>query len=227
MGKRTSLIGRHGNVKLNDETVSRRHARLEVDGDALHLTDLNSRNGTYEVRDTELVPFTAGPVERSQVFAFGECVRTVAQLIRTAALEAAMAKARPEPDIGIDDDRFEATSIGSLVVPRKRLSPADIVQLLERAEDEVADGRTVVDVCTGIGITVHRYERWCREYGATRREREQNLAVLQRENARLKQRVADLEARLDPHGAMPQETAAGAHVDDNGAALRLRARAGG
>ncbi|MBN1285563.1 MAG: FHA domain-containing protein [Anaerolineae bacterium] len=30
-----------------DSRVSRRHARIECAGDDLHITDLNSRNGTY------------------------------------------------------------------------------------------------------------------------------------------------------------------------------------
>ncbi len=196
MPKRIYLIGRHGNVKLNDETVSRRHARLEVDGDTLHLKDLGSRNGTYEVRGAELLPFSAGPVQRTQVFAFGECVRTVAQLIRTAELEAAMARAQPQADIDIASDRFEATTTGSLMVPRRRLSATDVVQMLEHAEDQLAEGLSVVDVCTGLGITVHRYERWCREFGRTRREREHNVAVLRQENERLRRRVAALEQRL-------------------------------
>ena len=33
-------------IVLNDPSVSRRHASLEVVGDAVTLTDLNSRNGT-------------------------------------------------------------------------------------------------------------------------------------------------------------------------------------
>ena len=93
MEKKTYTIGRAGDIKLKDETVSRLHACLEVDGDKLYLRDLDSHNGTYEIRDKELVPFTAGSVTQDQTFAFGECVRNVAQLLRTAELEAALATA--------------------------------------------------------------------------------------------------------------------------------------
>ncbi|MGR8921423.1 MAG: FHA domain-containing protein [Gammaproteobacteria bacterium] len=196
MGKRTYLIGRQGNVRLNDETVSRRHARLEVEGETLYLRDLDSRNGTYEVRDTELVPFTAGIVSRTQVFAFGECVRTVAQLINTAELEAAIANARPPEELEAESRQFETTTTGSLVEPHKRLSPSDIIQMLERAEDEQAAGRELAAVCTELGITMQRYERWCREYGETRRVREQCVAALRRENEQLKALVRKLKARV-------------------------------
>ena len=38
-------------LQLEDETTSRHHARLTVVGDALHLEDLRSRNGTYVNRE--------------------------------------------------------------------------------------------------------------------------------------------------------------------------------
>ncbi|MFO0579665.1 MAG: sigma 54-interacting transcriptional regulator [Polyangia bacterium] len=46
-------IGRadDADLQLEDETTSRHHARLTVVGDALHLEDLRSRNGTYVNRE--------------------------------------------------------------------------------------------------------------------------------------------------------------------------------
>ena len=43
------LVGRDPGcaIVLADPTVSRRHARLEVDGDACRIQDLGSTNGTY------------------------------------------------------------------------------------------------------------------------------------------------------------------------------------
>lgn len=205
--KRIYLIGREGNVRLHDETVSRRHARLEVDGDTVTLRDLGSRNGTYEVRDRELVPFTEGQVIRSQVFAFGECVRTVAQLINTAELEAAIAQARPVEELEAEGRHLEATTTGSLAAPAKRLSSSDIIQMLEHAEDERDAGRDIPAICTALGITVQRYERWCHEYGATRHIREQSVVALRRENEQLKSLVRKLKARLKEVQAPAPETA--------------------
>ena len=199
--KKIYMIGRQGNVRLNDETVSRRHARLEVEGDQVFLRDLDSRNGTYEVRDRDLVPFTEGPVQRNQVFAFGECVRTVAQLINTAELETAIAKARPIEELEAEGQHLEATTTGSLAAPARRLSSTDIIQMLEHIEDERDAGRDVAGVCTSLGITVQRYERWSDEYGATRHVREQCVVALRRENEQLKALVRKLKARLNAAGA--------------------------
>ena len=77
MSKQSFIIGRAGDVTLYDDTVSRRHACLEVEDEGMFLRDLESRNGTYEIRDKKLVPFASGAVYPDQVFAFGECVRSV------------------------------------------------------------------------------------------------------------------------------------------------------
>lgn len=197
MGKKSYVIGRAGDLKLNDETVSRRHALLEVDGDSLFLRDMDSRNGTYEIRDKEPVPFTAGPVTMDQIFAFGECVRGIGQLLKTAELEAALAGTAVRSLLEGTNNPFTSTLDGSASAPRKRMSSADIIQMLERAEDELANGRELGTVCMELGIAVSRYERWCREYGATRREREQSIVALRRENERLRKQVAELNRRLE------------------------------
>src|SRR5438067_6718200 len=57
-----TIIGRGADCHLviNDESVSRRHARLVVDGNRVELFDLDSANGTRRngtaVRHTELKP---------------------------------------------------------------------------------------------------------------------------------------------------------------------------
>jgi adenylate cyclase len=44
-----AIVGRAAqcDVVINDESISRQHARLEVEGDQVRLVDLQSRNGTY------------------------------------------------------------------------------------------------------------------------------------------------------------------------------------
>lgn len=202
VSKKTYVIGRAGDLRLNDETVSRRHALLEVDGDTLYLRDLDSRNGTYEIRDKQPVPFTEGPVTHAHVFAFGECVRGIGQLLKTAELEAALAGSAMRELLDGTSNPLSQTLDGSAFAPRKRLSSADIIQMLERAEDELAHGRPLDEVCLQLGIAVRRYERWCREYGATRKERERSIVALREENERLRREVAKLERRL---GDTPDE----------------------
>jgi DNA-binding winged helix-turn-helix (wHTH) protein len=48
LGTGNSIVGRDGDadVQIPDASVSRRHARIVVDGDAATVEDLNSKNGT-------------------------------------------------------------------------------------------------------------------------------------------------------------------------------------
>ncbi len=175
--------------------MSRRHARLDIDGDECFLTDLESRNGTYLIRDKQLLPFTKGAVSDDQVFAFGECVRTMTQLLESipgrdqTPSPAVAPPAIPEPT------SFDATMASLPAV--QRLTALDIIGLLERAEDALNAGRPLTEVCETLGISEQRYQRWCREYGATRIEREGNTQALRRENERLRKLVSDLSLERD------------------------------
>ncbi len=51
------------------------------------------------------------------------------------------------------------------MVATKWKSPAQIINHLRKAEVELANGKTVRDVCKGIGITEQTYYRWRQEYG--------------------------------------------------------------
>ncbi len=195
MPKKSYIIGRAGDITLYDDTVSRRHARLDIDGDECFLTDLESRNGTYLIRDKQLLPFTKGAVSDDQVFAFGECVRTMTQLLESipgrdqTPSPAVAPPAIPEPT------SFDATMASLPAV--QRLTALDIIGLLERAEDALNAGRPLTEVCETLGISEQRYQRWCREYGATRIEREGNTQALRRENERLRKLVSDLSLERD------------------------------
>ncbi len=198
MGKLSYIIGRAGDITLYDDTVSRRHACLEFDGAELRLRDLDSRNGTYEIRDNKLVPFKSGVVTRDQVFAFGECVRSVVQLLAeidgvTESLADTAGGERPPSQLV----PMDATTAGISIEPHKRLSAADIIALLELVEDRLISGQSIAVACTGLGIPEQRYSRWCREYGATRAVRDQATQDVRRENERLRRMLADLSLERD------------------------------
>ena len=74
----------------------------------------------------------------------------------------------------------------------KRKSPAQIINHLRKAEVELANGRTVRDVCKGIGITEQTYYRWRQEYGGMKTSQAKRLKELEKENRHLKQAVANL-----------------------------------
>jgi len=196
MAKQTFIIGRAGDIKLYDDTVSRHHACLEIEEGQLTLRDLRSRNGTYELQDKQLIPFTGGRIERDQVFAFGECVRSVTQLLEAveSAVQGAAAPVggNTEPPLAPD-----AALAGFDAKSRPRLSSVDIVALLDRIEDECAEGAELSAVLARLGITAERYGRWGQHFGRTRDEREQSVIELRRENERLRKLVADLSLERD------------------------------
>lgn len=194
MPTKSYTIGRAGDIALYDDTVSRRHARLDVAGEKLTLTDLDSRNGTYEIHDKELVPFGGGEVELDQVFAFGDCVRSVRQLLKMVDAVPGQEKlSDTSAHSGSDADALDATQVGLAALPRQPLTRAKVLQLMDDIDARVVkDQSNLVQILADFGITKQRYQRWCREYGATAEQRQQSVEGLNRENERLRRVVSDL-----------------------------------
>ena len=78
----------------------------------------------------------------------------------------------------------------------KRHSAEQIVRKLREAEVELAKGAKVKDVCRKLGITENTYYRWRKEYGGLRLDQAKRLKQLEKENARLKQLLAEKELDL-------------------------------
>ena len=74
---------------------------------------------------------------------------------------------------------------------RKRHSTEQIVSQLRVAEVEIGKGQTNGQVCKRPGVSEPTYYKWRREYGGMRKDQAKRLKELERENARLKKRVAD------------------------------------
>ena len=77
---------------------------------------------------------------------------------------------------------------------RKNTTPAQIINRLRKAEVELANGKSVREVCKGLGISEHTFYRWRREYGGMNTAQAKKLKELEKEkeNQRLKRAVADL-----------------------------------
>lgn len=74
---------------------------------------------------------------------------------------------------------------------RKRYDVDQIIPMLRRADVELGKGKKTPEVCRLLGITVQTYYRWRQKYGGMQPEMAKELKALQKENARLKQLVAD------------------------------------
>jgi transposase-like protein len=85
----------------------------------------------------------------------------------------------------------------------KRHTPEQILAKLR--EVEVARGRTAGEVCRKTGGTEQTYDRRRKKYGGLRLDQAKRLKAMEKENARLKKRVA--EQALD--NAILREVASG------------------
>ena len=75
-----------------------------------------------------------------------------------------------------------------------------IIRKLKSAEQLIAQGKTVADVCRAIEVTQPTYHRWKQQYGGMQAEEAKRLTQLEKENARLKKLLAEAELEKDAQG---------------------------
>lgn len=75
---------------------------------------------------------------------------------------------------------------------RKRHTPEEIIGKLREAEIVLAQGGITADACRRIGVTEQTFYRWRKEYGGLKVDQARRMKDLERENARLRQAIADL-----------------------------------
>lgn len=72
-----------------------------------------------------------------------------------------------------------------------RRKPEQIVKLLRKAEEEMAQGKSVDDFCREEQISSATYYRWQRKYGGLQVDEAKRLKALEAENAKLKRLLAE------------------------------------
>ena len=77
-------------------------------------------------------------------------------------------------------------------MPRRGYSPEQILNKLRQLEVSVANGKTVALSVREIGVTEQTFYRWRSEYRGLSLDQAKKLKRLEKENARLKQAVAEL-----------------------------------
>ena len=75
----------------------------------------------------------------------------------------------------------------------KHHSPEQIIKLLKQAEEDLALGVTVAEVCRKLQINQGTLWRWRNRYGGLKGQDAKRLKELESENRRFKKIVADLE----------------------------------
>ena len=76
---------------------------------------------------------------------------------------------------------------------RKRHSDEDVLKLLREIELKLTAGDDVASACRSIGISDATYYNWRRRFGGMGRSQLSQMKSLEKENARLKKIVAELE----------------------------------
>ena len=76
---------------------------------------------------------------------------------------------------------------------RKRYSDEDVLKLLREIELKLGDGDDVRSACRGAGVSDATYYNWRRRFGGMGKSQLTELRSLEKENARLKKIVAELE----------------------------------
>jgi transposase-like protein len=78
------------------------------------------------------------------------------------------------------------------VMRRKTFTPEQIIGKLREAEVLLSQGQTVGAVSRKLEVTEQTYYRWRKEYGGMQVEQARRLKDLERENAQLRNLVAEL-----------------------------------
>ena len=80
----------------------------------------------------------------------------------------------------------------------KRHSPEQIVRKLRQAESELASGSTVPELAGELGVSEATFHRWKARYGGMNSQEAKRLKEeLEKENARLKELLAEKELDID------------------------------
>ena len=72
-----------------------------------------------------------------------------------------------------------------------RHTPEKIIRKLRTAEETMAGGRTVEEVCRVIAVSMATYQRWKGQYSGVKKDALKRLRELEKENIRPKKLVAD------------------------------------
>ncbi len=82
---RTFILGREGHIYIDSSTASKHHAEIRILNGRIHLRDLESTNGTYLVRNNELVYFEKGYVNPLQPIVIGGQRHVISDLLAIAS----------------------------------------------------------------------------------------------------------------------------------------------
>lgn len=84
MENKKFIVGRHGDIRIDDESVSKRHAEIQLRGHEIYMRDLDSSNGIFLVKNNRLIRFYEGYVQLNQPVLFGKKLYLISTLLEMA-----------------------------------------------------------------------------------------------------------------------------------------------
>lgn len=81
MENKTLIVGRNGDIRIDDMSVSKRHAEIQLRGHEIYMRDLGSTNGTFLIKNNRLIRFYEGYVQFSQQVVLGKKVYLISTLL--------------------------------------------------------------------------------------------------------------------------------------------------
>jgi len=190
---RSFVIGRVGDVALEDDTVSRQHARLEISDSSLFLYDLSSRNGTFEIRGEDVLPFANAEIYIDQVFASGTCVRSVRQLLCEIGVDGQW-RAKPDQH---DKDRMNVTQSGLRIAASGMQLDPRTMKICARIAEGLAEARSDGHRHDEIDVNSHNSAHRMQRSDDAAAKRDESIVELCQEIELLRQSVADLTRERD------------------------------
>ncbi len=88
---------------------------------------------------------------------------------------------------------------GTRQVKRRRHTPNQVIRKLREAERLFGEGKSTAEVAKALEISENTFHRWRNQYGGMKANDVKELKELRRENASLKQIVADKELEILAH----------------------------
>ena len=85
MEGRSFILGREGHIYIDSPTASKHHAEITIKDGRIHLRDLKSTNGTFLIKNKNLVPFDEGYVNPAQSIVIGKKVYVIEDLLAIAS----------------------------------------------------------------------------------------------------------------------------------------------
>ena len=84
MINKTFVIGRHGDIRIDDDSVSKRHAEFQLRNNQIYVRALDSTNGLYLIKNNRTIRFYEGYVQFNQMMGIGRKAYRISEILERA-----------------------------------------------------------------------------------------------------------------------------------------------